>query len=543
MPDGPPTPQTLNENGGPPRGLPAWAWIVLAAAIVGPRAARMAAPRMWLEDTPYPYAAFLITRGQRPHGDFVCPHFPVLEFALAAAYRIFGASPRTAETLTQIATALSACLVFALTRRAWVRLLPPGPRRPIHGFGPGVLAALLFGACSLTFRFHLFEREVFLCVLLLASTWVLLESRALTTGRAVGLGAVLALGFTLKLTFALPAAVLVAFVALDLKRPKAAAVIAGVWFAACAAATALFASAYGRDFLFQVFGFHLFKGRNFPDVVDKVLAARLWCSLPLIAAMVSLVYASQLRDRTVRLMAAVVIAYVVFFVALSPTLWAHNMLMLLPGLSILGGLGVAKWATTIPLSLHRRGPALRALTAGAVTVVGLLWIAPPRNKNWRPEAPWGFAGMSRHAIATAGRFLRDRTDPEDLICAPPIVALAGQRLDPFHYRELAGVCQWARAKLSVVGQRKLRLICRYAPFYVLEEQSRSEWMPRLLASVETRSFAAVVPETHDSHYAILLPRILEPSLRRYGYQRALHVGLLDVWLRPDRAFTPSGPAR
>jgi len=456
------------------QGLPAWAWLVLAAAIVAPRAARMAAPRMWLEDTPYPYAAFLITRGQRPHADFVCPHFPVLEFALAGAYRIFGASPRTAETFTQIATALCACLVFALTRRAWCRLLPPEAQRPMLGFGPGVLAALLFGACPLTFRFHLFEREIFLCLLLLAATWLLVEPRTLTTGRAVALGALLALGFTFKLTFALPAAVLVGFVALEMKRPKAAAVIGGVWLAACVAATALFACAYGSDFLFQVFGFHLFKGRNFPNVIDKLLAARLWCSLPLVAAMVSLVYASQLRDRTVRLMAAVVLTYVLFFVVLSPTLWAHNMLMLLPGLSILGALGLSRLAASIPLAVRAKGPALRAIVAVAVAVVGLVWIAPPLNNNWRPEAPWGFAGVSRREIASAGRFLRDRTDPSDLVCAPPIVALAGQRVDPFHYRELAGVCHWARRKLTELGYHELRSTCRAARLHTLEEQSRSE---------------------------------------------------------------------
>ena len=518
----------------PARGLALWQWGVLLAALVGPRVARMAAPRVWLEDTPYLYAAYLLGQGHRPHVDFVCPHFPALEFGLAAAYKAFGATHRTAEALTQLAAFLSSWLAFSLTRRAWQRLCGKRSLSPGAGFWPGLVAALLFGACSLTFRFHLFEREVFLCLVLLATAFVVLGERELSRPWPVLVGLALGLGLTIKLTFVVYAAVLTAFVFWELKDRRSAVVMASACLGFCAAATALCWWAYGSDFLFQVYMLHFFKGRNFLNVGAKLMEARVWCSLPMAGLMLSVPFTDQMRDRLTRFAWATLAGYVLYFLVCSPTLWAHNMLMMLPSMAVLGSLGAAKWVEGVPRAGRSWGAAARTAIGLVILVAGPTWLFPLRNKNWRPEGAWGFAGMRRSDIARAARFIQERVEPDEQICAPPIIALEARREDPLHYRELMGVCRWAKQSVAELGVGETRLISRHAFFYILEEECRRYWLPGLLDSIRTRVFAAVVPETHSSHYAILLPETITPFLRRAGYTPAFDAGPLCVWLSPHK---------
>lgn len=535
MLDPPDQPAKASDCGArPAMGLSFWQWAVLLVAILGPRAVRMAAPRVWLEDTPYLYAAHLLAQGHRPYVDFVCPHFPVLEFTLAGAYKAFGTTHRTAEALTQLATLLSCLMVFALTRQSWRRLHAGASASHIDGYWPGLIASVLYGACSLTFRFHLFEREVFLCLVLLGTAYAALRGRDLSLPWAVSLGVALGLGLTIKLTFALYAAVLIGFVILELRQRCAAAAMACVCLGVCATATALGWWAYGSEFLFQVYAFHFFKGHNFVNISAKLQEARLWCSLPMVGVLLCVPFADQVRDRLTRLAWATFAAYAVYFAVLSPTLWAHNMLMLLPSMAVLGGLGAGRWVESVQHAFRSRRCAARAALGLAVLLAGPTLLFPVRNKNWRAEGAWGFAGMRRSDIAAAARFIRERVGPHEPICAPPIVALEAQRLDPFHYRELLGVYRWARASVNRLGWRDTRLISRHAFFYILEEECRRYWLPDLLESVRTRTFAAAVPDTHSSHYAVLLPRVMTPFLRSSGYTPALDAGPLCVWLRPDK---------
>ncbi|HWF84426.1 MAG TPA: hypothetical protein VG222_06255 [Vicinamibacterales bacterium] len=137
--------------------------------LIVPRVLRLAHPQIWIEDESYLTGALMLSHGYLPYRDFPLPHYPLLEALLAAVLRLVHASIRTAEVTTQIAALGGSLLVFALGRR-------------LDGLLTGAIAALVFATSGLLFRYHLFEREVFLVVPVLAA--VLLASKPLRSAKA-----------------------------------------------------------------------------------------------------------------------------------------------------------------------------------------------------------------------------------------------------------------------------------------------------------------------------------------------------------------------
>ena len=131
-------------------------------ALVVPRLLRLAYPQIWIEDESYLTGAWMLSHAFLPYRDFPLPHFPLLEAALASIFRLTHASIRTAEVTTQIAALTGSLLVFVLGRR-------------IDGLLTGAVAAAIFATSGLLFRYHLFEREVFIVVPVIAA--VLVASR------------------------------------------------------------------------------------------------------------------------------------------------------------------------------------------------------------------------------------------------------------------------------------------------------------------------------------------------------------------------------
>ncbi len=131
--------------------------------LIVPRVLRLAHPQIWIEDESYLTGALMLSHGFLPYRDFPLPHYPLLELLLAAALHLVHASIRTAEVTTQIAALAGSLLVFALGRR-------------LDGPLTGAIAALVFATSGLLFRYHLFEREVFVVVPVIAA--VLLASRS-----------------------------------------------------------------------------------------------------------------------------------------------------------------------------------------------------------------------------------------------------------------------------------------------------------------------------------------------------------------------------
>jgi hypothetical protein len=131
-------------------------------ALIVPRLLRLIHPQIWIEDESYLTGALMLSHGFLPYRDFPLPHYPLLEAMLASIFRVTHASIRSAEVTTQIAALAGSLLVFVLGRR-------------IDGLLTGSAAAAIFATSGLLFRYHIFEREVFIVIPVLAA--VLLASR------------------------------------------------------------------------------------------------------------------------------------------------------------------------------------------------------------------------------------------------------------------------------------------------------------------------------------------------------------------------------
>jgi len=162
------------------------AGLILLAA---PRIVRMAYPQIWIEDESYLNGAFMLARGFLPYRDFPLPHFPALEGLLAAVFLVAPISIRSAEVFTQLAAFLGSVLVYVLGRRLGDSLA-------------GAAAALVFATSALLFRYHVFEREVFVVVPVLGAIWLAsgpIDERK-ADRRALAVGLLLFLALAIKLT-------------------------------------------------------------------------------------------------------------------------------------------------------------------------------------------------------------------------------------------------------------------------------------------------------------------------------------------------------
>ena len=131
--------------------------VLLIVILAVPRLLRLAWPEVWIEDESYLTGAFQIRQGLTPYTQIPMAHLPLLEGGLALVMLAAPVAIRTAEVLSALAALGASILVARIGERIW------GP-------AVGITAALVFAVSSLLFRYHVFEREVFLLVPVLAAT-------------------------------------------------------------------------------------------------------------------------------------------------------------------------------------------------------------------------------------------------------------------------------------------------------------------------------------------------------------------------------------
>src|SRR5262249_10484267 len=123
---------------------------------------------------------------------------------------------------------------------------------------------LLYAYSSLTFRYHLYARECFVAPLVLAATLVILDADQCARRRPLWASALYVAAMACKMTAALWCGLVVGYLALARRRWRQAVDLSGAVAIGVALLMTLFYGIYGDDFLFQVFVFHWFKGRNSP---------------------------------------------------------------------------------------------------------------------------------------------------------------------------------------------------------------------------------------------------------------------------------------
>jgi hypothetical protein len=505
-------------------------WLVLAL-LATPRLARLTHPQIWIEDESYLTGAFEMLAGRLPFRDTPMAHFPLLEGMLAAVVAVLPASIRTAEILTQVATFAAALFVYRLGRQ-------------MAGPGAALAAGLLFSTSSVVFRYHVFEREIFVILPVLAATWLALHAPRAPGGPArvgpartdlrVGLtlGALLSIAALIKLS-ALPyAAVLAGFLAAARGGRTAAVVLVLTVTAAIAAASLLFYAPAGDAFLVQVY---LFRRAipGAPSIWVRLNDLRMSLDLPLALGLVGIGWMTLTgRLRVWSLPLAMLACPVLMYVVLNVTYWSHNGIELLPWLSLVGGAALADIG---PLLAGRRSGSVTArgvvstgatrahAVAAAITAVLLLaFVIPIRNLNWGVDSVHGFGYRDRREIAELAEVVRSHSAPSDPIAVPPIIAFEANRLELVTYPELAGMLRALEEETARVGYWPIlmgRSRLRGQDFWDAVAESRRLWLPQLADAISSRRTPVVINSSPADLFPVPLIDVPEETLQRYGYTR------------------------
>ncbi len=548
--------------------------------LVVPRVLRLAHPQIWIEDESYLTGALMLSHGFLPYRDFPLPHYPLLEALLAAAFRLVHPSIRTAEVATQIAALGGSLLVFALGRR-------------LDGLLTGAIAALVFATSGLLFRYHLFEREVFVIVPVIAA--VLLASRnasaktpaargsakasaprsappsrrssheqsasgggkasaerdsaqalappssakALAERDSIAIGVLLFVALTIKLT-AVAALVAVAVQLWQQRGRRAAVEAVATAVGLLAVLTIVLAAAFRTDFLVQVFLFRALHA-EFPSLMVKLTEMRLTMDVSLACgtAGAALIFWTRRTAAWAGPLLQLAAGFVLL-VLFNPTYWAHTGIELLPWLSLCAGF----LATSVVRAMRRpasrqeaaaRVPPARAY-ACAIAAAGLLIVvAPVRNLNWQAGdgSTYGFGYRDRSEIETVAANVRAHTEAQALVATPPIIAFAADRRELVPYPEISGTID----ELTDAVRRRGYMAAigdpdlRQGSFWDSVDASRERIAPQIAQALKDRRLAAIVNDSTDDLMPVQFVNVAPTVLEGDGYQLVSASAHYDVWLR------------
>jgi hypothetical protein len=481
-------------------------------------------PQVWIEDESYLNGAFLLATGHAPYTGFPLPHFPLLEGSLAALLEIFPTAIRTAEAFTAAAAWVSSIFVWRIGRR-------------LGGEVCGVAAALIFATSPLLFRYHVFEREVFLVVPVLAASWLVLRwpgtGERTETRTIVIAGVLLAIAMAIKLTAASYVAALFLFILLVNRQRDRAVVFLGTVVVVMGISTGALWALFGTPFLVQVVlfrlvhaGFHSLTGQfhEWLGSLDVELAAGA-------AGFALVLWQHRLRRWALPLLH---LAFgFVLLVVLNPTFWAHDSIELLPWLALLGGVLVADLA--MAFGRHTRDAPSRPAAVAALVGAVLLFVivVPLPHANWGPGAGsgFGFGYRDRAEIDRVAAYVRSKTAPGALVAMPPILAFQANRPELITYPELAGTMMTlgrevkakgfaTTLKTSEVGQRM---------FWDEVAASRDVWLPDLAEAIQARRLGAVINFSPADLFPVPLIDVPDQALRAAGYVPGLVTEHYTVW--------------
>jgi hypothetical protein len=498
------------------------------ALLMAPRIIRLAHPQVWIEDESYLTGALMLSHGFYPYRDFPLPHYPILEAFLASVFHLAHASIRAAEITTQIAAFAGSLLVFALGRR-------------LDGVLTGAIAAIIFATSGLLFRYHVFEREVFVVVPVLAAVW--LASRAGgESGRGTGrqtcaIGLLLFVALTIKLT-AVAGLVAVALQLWYQRGLRAAAHATGFAVALLAALTIALVAIFGAEFVVQVF---LFRAAHamFPSLGVKLTEMRLTMDISLalgLAGLALIIWTDRAR-RWAGPLLQLAVGFVVL-VLLNATYWPHTGIELLPWLSLTSGFLVASTVRAAQSSRVPGGghvPPTKAFACAVMAVVLLVFVAPVHNLNWEAgdDSVYGFGYRDRNELEAAGAYIRAHTDSQALVATPPIIAFVADRREAIPYPEIAGTVEQLtdavhrRGYLAAVSDPALR----NDSFWDSLEASRARIAPQITAALSARRIAALVNDSPDDLMPVPFINVSQAALEASGYQLESAFAHYDVWLR------------
>ncbi len=493
----------------------------LALVLVVPRVVRLLYPALWVEDDFYLESAYLIAIGMRPYLDFVHPHLPMLEWIAGGYLKIFGASHFRIELLNEAATYITSVMVFALGARA-------------AGRRAGVASAILYAFSSLVFRYHLYERECFVAPIVAGTAIMILDGAASATFlRAMAVAGLLALACSIKLTAAIPAAVILVFVAIAERRISRAIEIGVALTAAIAILCGFCYWRYGYDFVFQTFIFHFMKGREIAGTAAPLYPALILDILAPLAILGAIrLAAAREINRATALVLCLAGAEYLFFSVLSPTAWGHNYLEATPFIAIIAGLGATRLARAIrslvTAELPGRAEWQWLLGGGALVIICLAWLTPLVNENWLRGSVYGFGYVPRAEVAELAAAIDHASAPGDQIVAPSFLCFEANRVELIRFPETYGVYREARAEIAKDGFVAARRKLGNADFFGLIASTSHYWTAEIHDAIAAHRVPVVISDSPLQ----LLPLVNVPPdfLASSGYRPLLRTEHFTVWV-------------
>lgn len=501
------------------------AWIV--ALLMVPRLVRLFYPEVWVEDDFYLESAWLVSAGMRPYLDFVHPHLPLLEWIAGGYLKLFGASHFSIEVLNEAAIYATSILTFKLAARA-------------AGRRAAICAAILYASSSLVFRYHVYERECFVAPLIVAAALLVTQEPMRWERRAAGAALAIAAAAMVKLTAVVSGAAIVVFVAVFIRRWREAAAIAVASAALLLAFIALCFWLYGNQFIFQVFLFHLMKGRLPLVAVLEYPLNILDVQFPMMLIGIGALAWTRRTNRAIVLVLAIVAVSELFYGILSPTAWGHNFLEPLPFIAILGGIGADWIIETIELLSDSGFRSRYGWTwlgvCGAVLVICLGAISPLVNENWLSGSCYGFGFLSRDEVIALGEAVRDATGPDEEVVAPSFICFQANRRELIRFPETYGVLREAELEYHRDGYRAARTHLANSNFFRLIADTAHFWRDPILSAIADRKVRVVILDSEIQMLPLVTPPVMLPPdiiqiMIRNGFRPALRTEHFLMWRR------------
>ncbi len=491
-------------------------WLLVGLAI--PRVVRILYPQIWVEDDFYLESAYLTSIGMRPYLDFVHPHMPILEWFTAGYVRLFGASHFSVEVLNESAIYATSVMTCALARRA-------------AGRATAICAGILYAFASLVFRYHVYERETFVGVLVAAAALAATRDDLGAASQAAIQAALFVLACAIKLTAIIPAAAVLCFLAIGRRRWRDA-ILAGMGIiTGLAALSAILYRLYGYEFLFQTFIFHFMKGRQpWTEIAGYPCAI-----LDLIAPLAILGFIRIGRERRASsalwLILLLVAFNYIFFGLLSPTAWGHNYLDFLPYIAIVAAIGLERLAGAVRDAM--RGDRPRAwrepLASFALIALCLYAITPLVNENWLRGSVYGFGFVPRDELRELSEAVRKASTPDEAVIAPAFICFEANRVELIRFPETYGVYREAEEEFQRYGFFEARRRLGGADFFDLIPRTADYWLEPMKKAIDEGKVNAIVS---DSPIQLLPIVIFRPKeLIDRGFAPDLRTEHFVLWHR------------
>ncbi len=479
----------------------AFAALLLAA----PRLLRMALDLVRVEDEGYLNAALMLRLGFTPYAEVPLLNFPLLDGLLAGVVLVSGPSLRAIEALTALAAFAVSWQVFVLGRR-------------LGGSRAGWVAGLLVAWSPLVARYHLFEREPFLLVPLLAAVALALDPPG--PRRALAIGGLLAAALLVKLTALGASAALLGWIAVRHGRApalRAAAACVAVMAAATLACVAL----WGASFVGSVFVFRLVRAPQ--ELVEKLSVLRQSIDLAVVLGLAAAAFLiARRRAGRAALPLALLAGTTTFVVLLNPGLWVHNQLELLPWLALVAALAFATPGEPAPGRRGRLAAAAAVVTALAVSAGG---FGLDRRAAYR--AP--FDGAARGDLAAAAAAVQAHAEPAARVAGPGVVAFVAGRVEVIPYPEIGPLVAQANAATTRDGALDAVRALREPGqrFWPQVAQTLGPEVGRQVQAIARGEVPVVVTSTVPT-LVVYPPRLLEQAGYVPVHQNARYV----VWRAP-----------